>query len=195
MSPNNSQQQVLIPEVATNEMLVETRLMKDTDDSRLKYRREVEEMVVNKHGEISALDLKILEALRIRLGVSLEEAFEIRNDVLSPYREYKKRLTEYRKAFVEAVRRQHLIRNDTRNGLKRLQELLNLNDEDVASLEAQILEKRKGSEGNNVLVLAGIISLILLAGISSWITVSLLSPVRQPALQNPVGSQQTGVRS
>jgi hypothetical protein len=192
MSNNASQQQVLIPQVTVSDVLIESTVIKDTDDSKVKYRREIEQMVKAKQGEISALDLKILEALRIRLGLSLEEAFEIRNEVLNPYRDYKKRLTEYRKAFVEAIRREPSIKNDTRNGLKRLQELLNLENDDVIALEAQIIEKRKGSEGNNVLVFAGILSLILLAGISSWVAVSLLN--RQQPLQNPLGSEQTSIR-
>jgi hypothetical protein len=192
MSKNASQQQLLIPQVTANDVLVESSVIKDTEDSRVKYRREIEQMVKAKQGEISALDLKILEALRIRLGLSLEEAFEIRNEVLNPYRDYKKRLTEYRKAFVEAIRREPSIKNDTRNGLKRLQELLNLKNDDVIALEAQIIEKRKGSEGNNVLVFAGILSLIFLAGISSWVAVSLLN--QQQPLENPLGSEQTSIR-
>ena len=194
MSPNYSQQPVLLPEDNANEMLVETQVIKDTEDPKLRYRREVEEIFRAKHGEVSALDLKILEALRIRLGVSIEEAFNVKTEVLTPYREYNKRLAEYRKAFVEATRREHSIRSDTRNSLKRLQEILNLTDEDVTSLEAKILEKRKGTGGNNVVVVVSLLSLILLAGISSWIMVSLLSPARQQTFQNTAGSKQTGVQ-
>lgn len=194
MNQNSSQQQVLTPQVSAKNMIIESQGIKDTEDPKTRYRKEVEEIISAKQGEISALDLKILEALRIRIGLSLEEAFDIRYEALSPYQEYKKRLTEYRKAFVEAIRRESLIRSDTRNGLKRLQELLNLQDEDIATLESQLLQKRKGSEGNKILILAGVISLILLAGISSWIAVSLLSPARQQIFQNPVGSQQRSVR-
>lgn len=194
MNQNSSQQQVLTPQVGAKNMVIESQVIKDTEDPKTRYRKELEEIISAKQGEISALDLKILEALRIRIGLSLEEAFDIRHEVLSPYQEYKKRLTEYRKAFVEAIRRESLIRSDTRNGLKRLQELLNLQDEDIATLESQLLQKRKGSEGNKILILAGVISLILLAGISSWIAVSLLSPARQQIFQNPVGSQQRSVR-
>ena len=194
MSHTPSPQQLLLSQDCPNEMLVESLVIKETDNPKLRYRRELEEIVQTKHGEISALDIKILETLRIRLGLSPAEAFDIKNEVLSPYRDYNKRLQEYRRTFFEASRREHLLlRSETRNGLKRLQELLNLKDEDVKAIEAQIIQKRKGSDGNNVLVVVSIVAAILLAGVSSWVIVSFLSPVRQEQTsQNPANSQEMG---
>lgn len=193
MSINHSTQQAIVSENCAKEVFVESLVIKDTEDCILKYRREVEELARIKQGEISALDLKILDVLRIRLELPVEEAFNIRNDVLSPYRDYRKRLNDYRRAFVEAIRREHLLKSETRNSLKRLQELLNLRDEDVTSLENQILQKRKDTDGNNVLAILSLVGMILLAGIGSWVIVSFLNPVRQqPTSQNPINSQKIG---
>lgn len=194
MSINQSIQQAIVSEDCAKEVLVESLVIKDTEDPKLKYRREVEEVVQVKQGEISSLDLKILDVLRARLGISMEEAFNIRNEVLSPYQDYKKRLNEYRRAFVEAVRRKPLLKNETRNGLKRLQELLNLKDEDVKSLEEQILQKRKDTDGNNILAIVNLIGMILLAGVSSWVIVSFFNSIRQePTSQNSANSQKIGI--
>lgn len=193
MSINQSTQQAIVSENCPKEVLVESLVVKETEDSRLKYRWEVEELARTKKGEISALDSKILDVLRVRLGLSIEEAFNIRNEVLNPYRDYNKRLHEYRRAFVEAIRHQPTLKSETRNGLKRLQGLLNLKDEDITSLENQILQKRKDTEGNNVLAILNLVGMVLLAGISSWVLVSVLNPVRQePTSQNAANSQKIG---
>jgi hypothetical protein len=190
MNSNPSLEQVLSLSDYEPEMLVENRVIKETDDPKLKYRKEIEDIASANNGEISALDLKILEVLRVRLGLLPEEAFGIKTEVLSPYREHNKRLQEYRRVFVEAIRREPLLKSETRNGLKRLQELLNLNDEDVKPLEAQIIQKRKGTEKNSVWVLAGIVCMMLLVGIGSWATVSFFhSTLQEPTSQKPDASQ------
>lgn len=190
MSNNHYQEQVLLLENRANEVLVESSVIKETDDLKLKYKREVEDIVRANNGELSALDLKILEALRVSLRLLTEEAFTIRNEVLQPYREYKKNLQDYRRTFVEAIRRDPLLKSETRKGLKRLQEILNLNDEDVKLIEAQVTQKRKGSDGNRILVIAALVGTMLLAGIGSWAIVSLLSPLRQePTSHNSSVSQ------
>jgi transcriptional regulator of heat shock response len=190
MSNNHYQEQVLLLENRANEVLVESSVIKEPDDLKLKYKREVEDIVRANNGELSALDLKILEALRVSLRLLTEEAFTIRNEVLQPYREYKKNLQDYRRTFVEAIRRDPLLKSETRKGLKRLQEILNLNDEDVKLIEAQVTQKRKGSDGNRILVIAALVGTMLLAGIGSWAIVSLLSPLRQePTSHNSSVSQ------
>ncbi len=197
MSHNQSLEQVLNLDDCANEVLVEHQVIKDTSDPRLKYRREVEAIIHADHGEISALNLKILDTLRLRLGISQEEAFTIRAELLAPYREYRKNLQEYRRAFVEAVRREHLLKredllkkSETRSGLQRLQELLNLRDEDVITLETQVLQKRRSTDGNSLAIAVNIVGLILLTGIASWIIVSLINPVRQ---QQTSGNQAVSV--
>jgi transcriptional regulator of heat shock response len=190
MSNNHYQEQVLLLENRANEVLVESSVIKEPDDLKLKYKREVEDIVRANNGELSALDLKNLEALRVSLRLLTEEAFTIRNEVLQPYREYKKNLQDYRRTFVEAIRRDPLLKSETRKGLKRLQEILNLNDEDVKLIEAQVTQKRKGSDGNRILVIAALVGTMLLAGIGSWAIVSLLSPLRQePTSHNSSVSQ------
>ena len=190
MNSNHSLEQLLNFPDYEPEVFVENRVLKESENAKFKYRKELEDIARANNGEISALDQKILEVLRVKLGLLPEEAFAIKTEILSPYREYNKRLQEYRRAFVEAIRREPSLKSETRNGLKRLQELLNLKDEDVKPLEAQIIQKRKGNEENSIWVVAGIVSMMLLVGIGSWATVSFFHSVQQePTSQNPEASQ------
>lgn len=179
MNDNRSQKQVLIREDCVDRTLTEGQMLERKEEVKEKYRQELEEMVDTNQGELSALDLKILEMLRVNIGLSPEEAFTIKNEVLTPYREYNKKLQEYRQSFIAAIRQEPVIRRETRNGLKRLQELLGLREEDAIAIETRILQKRKGAEGNSILVLVSLVSMILIAGIGSWVAVSLLNPVWQ----------------
>ncbi|HEY9874790.1 MAG TPA: hypothetical protein V6D12_15235 [Candidatus Obscuribacterales bacterium] len=160
-------------------------------NSKLKYREEIEEFARERQGELSSLDRQILEALRVGLGLLPEEAAAIQQEVLQPYQERKKKLQQYKQALVQAFRREYPLGEDTRNGLQRLQEVLGLEEEDTANIEAKIVQKRNDSVWTANLALAIIaISLAILAGICSWAAVSLLFKERynQPSPQPSVSS-------
>lgn len=177
---------VLTLDSPVSEVLVEERVLKEIDNAKLIYRQEFEDIARAKQGQISALETKILDALRIRLGLTLEEAFAIKEEVVKPYRDYQQKLHEYKRAFVEAIRHEYVINSKTRQDLKRLQELFGLKEEDVLSLEAQVMQKRKSGSGNKLVLIVTVMSLVLVAGIGSWIMVSLMKPVgQQQNSQNP----------
>lgn len=184
MSNNHSQKQVLVREDWTDHTLSEARMLERKEELKENYRQEMEEMVRANQGDLSALDIKILETLRVNIGLSPEEGFAIKNEIISPYREYDKKLQEYRQSFIAAIRQEPVIRRETRNGLKRLQELLGIREEDAIAVETRILQKRKGIEGNSILVIASLIGTMLIAGVGSWVAVSLLNPVWQEQTSN-----------
>ena len=113
-------------------------------DPKLKYRKELERF--SRRGEISAIGRKVLEQLRVKLKLSSEEAIEIENEVLHPYREYQKRLQEYEEALVEEVERKFPLNSDTQDELQRLQQILGLTKEDVATIETRIFLEKKGAK-------------------------------------------------
>src|SRR5919199_163929 len=105
-------------------------------DPKLKYRKEVERYVHG--GKISPVGRRILNARRDSLGLLPEEAATIEAEVLTPYREYKKKLHEYEQALVEAIQHEYPLSDYTRGELRDLQQVLSLRDEDIAPIEMRI---------------------------------------------------------
>ncbi len=105
-------------------------------DPKLKYRKEVERYVHG--GKISPVGRRILNARRDSLGLLAEEAATIEAEVLTPYREYKKKLHEYEQALVEAIQHEYPLSDYTRGELRDLQQVLSLRDEDIAPIEMRI---------------------------------------------------------
>ncbi|WP_086762804.1 caspase family protein [Nostoc sp. 106C] len=126
-----------------------------TEDPKLRYRKEVEHFA--SRGEISAVGRYTLDALRDGLGLLLEDAAAIEDEVLTPYQAYRKKLQRYEQALVEAIGREHSLSSDTQNELKRLQRVLKLRDEDIAQIEAQVTSQNKAihSSGEPAKVIQG----------------------------------------
>lgn len=106
------------------------------DDPKLKYRKEAEHY--NNRGEISPVGRIILDTRRVQLGLSLEEAKAIEEDVLRPFRQRLENLQRYGEAFVAAIKDEYPLKQETRNELNYLQGLLGLRDKDVAAIEQEV---------------------------------------------------------
>ncbi|MDJ0617367.1 MAG: caspase family protein [Calothrix sp. MO_192.B10] len=113
------------------------------DDPKFIYRKEVEYWAKMGEGEISSTGYITLEELRERWSLTLEEANQIQLEVLEPYEINQKKLQRYKEAYCKAVEHEFPLNNKTRNGLKRLQEVLGLRDEDIALIEASISKYKK----------------------------------------------------
>jgi Caspase domain len=111
-----------------------------TEDARLRYRKEVEHFA--SRGAISAVGRNTLDALRDGLGLLLEDAIAIEDEVLKPYQVYQNKLQRYEQALGEAIQHEHSLSNETRNEFKRLQQVLKLRDEDIAQIEAHIISQK-----------------------------------------------------
>jgi phosphate transport system substrate-binding protein len=66
-----------------------------------------------------------------------EDVNAIKARVIQPYRGYKENLQRYEQAFVSAIQREYQLTEDTRNSLKRLQQVLQLRNEDIEQIEAR----------------------------------------------------------
>jgi type II secretory pathway pseudopilin PulG len=110
-------------------------------DPKLTYRKEVERCATR--GEIYSIDRRILNELRDSLGLTPENAAEIEDEVLKPFREYQKKLQRYEEAFAEAVQQEYPISDDIRVRWQRYQEILGLRDEDVAPIHARCVPPKE----------------------------------------------------
>ncbi|MGE5656038.1 MAG: protein kinase domain-containing protein [Actinomycetota bacterium] len=104
------------------------------------YREEVERRASHR-GEITVVGRKILDELRISLELLPEEAETIEDEVLNPYRKYKEKAKQYEQALIESMQQEFPFAKDTRDELKRLQQVLVLTDEDIELIESRVLPK------------------------------------------------------
>ncbi|KAM3098636.1 caspase, EACC1-associated type [Phormidesmis sp. 146-12] len=112
-------------------------------DPKLKYRKQVEEIAREEDGEISRINRSYLDALQISLGLSALEGGVVEAEVLAPYDQHQENLQRYEQVLTEAGEQHYPIRESDRNGLKRLQQVLKLRDEDVSPIEEQVLAPKQ----------------------------------------------------
>jgi len=109
-------------------------------DPKLKYRKEVETLVYEDNGEISPLSRSILNVLRANLDLLLEETSVIEHEVLKPYREKQNKLQKYREVLFVIISYEYPLSKLNRNRLNRLQQSLQLRDEDIAPILEEFRE-------------------------------------------------------
>jgi hypothetical protein len=106
------------------------------DNPEIKYRRVVESCASK--GRFSKPAKRLLISLRKECGLSEEIAIAIESEVLQPFREYQRKLEEYRKALIEAVEEETVLSQITITDLKKYQKHLGLRDEDTQAIEASL---------------------------------------------------------
>jgi formylglycine-generating enzyme required for sulfatase activity len=112
------------------------------DDSKLKYRKEVEKWVEPPLGKISSVARRLLKLKQIELGISADDAESIESEALQPYREFANKLIEYEEALVEALESGYPF-SSLKEVLKAYQKGLELRDEDIVEIEQRILKAVK----------------------------------------------------
>jgi formylglycine-generating enzyme required for sulfatase activity len=116
------------------------------DDSKLKYRKEVEKWVEPPLGRISSVARRLLKLKQIELGISPDDAESIEAEVLQPYTELAHKLGEYEKALIEAVESGYPFSPVVEAALKAYyEEGLKLKYEHIAEIEQRILKAVKSS--------------------------------------------------
>jgi hypothetical protein len=70
-----------------------------------------------------------------------EEAEAIEDEVLNPYRKYREKGERYEQSLQEAMQQEYPFSLETRDELKRLQQVLGLTDEDAATIEELVIPK------------------------------------------------------
>jgi GUN4-like len=117
-------------------------------EPQLEYRKEVEQCVID--GEISELGRFILDLRQTELGLTSEEAKEIENEVLKPFREFQESLQKYEKALTAVLQKQPNLSDGNRKLLKRLQQILKLRDEDVEAIHNRLIPQQSITTSNTI---------------------------------------------
>ena len=113
------------------------------DDPKLEFRQEVETRAEQSRGNISPIVLGILEFQREELKLSSEEANTIKEEVLQPYRDYKRKCDKYEQDLRDAINQEYPFNKNTKKDLKEYQQYLGLRDEDIASIEERIIAPKQ----------------------------------------------------
>jgi hypothetical protein len=106
------------------------------------YRKLVEQYAPN--GELNELAFLVLKPKRKILGITDTKAEEIETEFLEPFRRRLANLQSYKQAFAKAVEQKYPLDEHILKTLKYYQQdILDLRDEDVASIELEITSVKK----------------------------------------------------
>ncbi|MEG4984305.1 protein kinase [Microcoleus sp. BR0-C5] len=126
------------------EALADLRKIGDRSRARIPkltiYREEVDRRSSSR-GDITVVGRRILDELRVSLELLPEEAEAIEDEVLNPYRKYRQKGERYEQSLQEAMQQEYPFSVETRDELKRLQQVLGLTDEDAAKIEELVIPK------------------------------------------------------
>ncbi|MBD1999088.1 GUN4 domain-containing protein [Leptolyngbya sp. FACHB-541] len=104
------------------------------DDPKLIYRKELDERAKLKRGKLSPIDHRAFDYRRRELGLSVQEAEQITNEVLQPYQEFWEKLNEFEQAVKETLDYDPVMSPASLDDLRYLQRVLKLRDEDIAPI-------------------------------------------------------------
>ena len=111
------------------------------DDPELDFRKLVEKYATE--GKITVAGNHILRIKRQQLGITEEKSDEIVNEVLAPYRKRLENRELYKEAFREAIEHTYPLTERLLNELQDLQDVLGLEDRDIAKDKQQILAEKE----------------------------------------------------
>jgi hypothetical protein len=138
-APNMTPKLITLKEMGFDIVLAKAKVT----DPQLRYRRQVERY--SSRGSISSIGRTILDQLQTQLGLSPEITKEIEAEVLLPYQKRLENLQRYGRVFSEAIGHEYPLSNHARSELEDLREVLGLRQEDINSVEqdlvAQIVQK------------------------------------------------------
>jgi len=111
------------------------------DDPVLKYRKQFEQIAIEDEGEVSSINRYYLDELRDHLGLLVDQTEIIEFEILEPYCQRQQKVQKYQQALSQI--REYPISDRHRYGLKRLQNILDLRDEDIEAIEQRVLAGKK----------------------------------------------------
>ena len=116
-------------------------------DPHERYKKEVARC--GKRGELTIVSRSILDTWRFKLGLSIDVAKALEDEVLEPYRrDFQQKLQRYEQTVTEVLQRDGLINEHTRQELQQLQQVLELRNEDTVPIEARITAHFKTHKQN-----------------------------------------------
>ncbi|NJL11217.1 MAG: formylglycine-generating enzyme family protein [Calothrix sp. SM1_7_51] len=136
-----SANQALEALIETPASLVETQAI--FRGAKQEFYQEAESRAEQGKGQLSVFALRILESRRIELGLSSNEASEILQQILRPYREYERKLIEYEQAFIEAVNHAYPFNQVTQKDLQDYRLSLGLHSKDIIEIENRVLQSKQ----------------------------------------------------
>ena len=116
------------------------------DDPELDFRKLVERYATE--GQITIAGNYILRVKRQELGITEAKSDEIVNEVLAPYRKRLENIELYKKVFTEAVEQNYPLTERLLNELKDLEDVLGLEDKDIAQIQKKILAEKEAEYKN-----------------------------------------------
>jgi hypothetical protein len=116
-------------------------------DPSQKYQKEVARC--GKRGELTIVSRSILDTWRVKLGLSIDEAKALEEEVLEPYRqEFQQKLQQYQQVVLNILQAGNAIDDGTRQELQNLQQVLELRNEDTIPIEARVAAYLKTRKQN-----------------------------------------------
>ncbi len=125
-------------EVAPIEIRITTQIEKRREKLQ-EYEQALIEATGKKKHPLSDSKRRELEQLQQNLNLSSEDIAPIEGRIKNGIKEYQQHLQQYQHAWVEAIRYEYPLSEETANELKRFQKVLSLRDEDVTPLKEGII--------------------------------------------------------
>jgi hypothetical protein len=116
-------------------------------DPHERYKKEVARC--GKRGGLTIVSRSILDTWRLKLGLSIDAATALEDEVLAPYRrEFQQKLQQYEQTVTDVLQRDGTIHDHTRRELQQLQQVLELRNEDTVPIEAKVTVRLKNYKQN-----------------------------------------------
>ncbi|MEL6263936.1 MAG: formylglycine-generating enzyme family protein [Cyanobacteria bacterium J06626_6] len=128
---------VMKPAIFNGEQGYDILIARARVDNAQRYRKRVQKKL--RRGRLSAAGKQDLLYWRGQLGLTLEQAEAIEEEILKPYREKQKHLAIYAEALEEEKADGNLFDAEVIQDFEDLQKLFNLRDEDVRPVEKKII--------------------------------------------------------
>ena len=119
-------------------------------DPKLRYRKTASRY--SNAGKIRPVGRAVLNNLSQQLGLTVEEANDIENELLRPYQERLVNLHQYQEALIAEIEYEHPLGESARNGLNDFQQMLGLRDEDINPIETEVLIEYSAKNQNTVVL-------------------------------------------
>ncbi|MBD2175755.1 SUMF1/EgtB/PvdO family nonheme iron enzyme [Pseudanabaena sp. FACHB-1998] len=113
------------------------------DDPKLKFRKEVENVVRDSNGKISTFAKRGLGIHSQDLGLSQLESESIINEVIRPYEEYDKKLTQYEQDLLSEVSQGFPFSKYVESQLEYYEKRLGLRDADLQEIKSRIIGNKQ----------------------------------------------------
>jgi formylglycine-generating enzyme required for sulfatase activity len=118
-------------------------LAKAIRDDKLKFRKEVEKVVLRNNGRVSAIARNLLARKWQELKIDPREAEAIISEVLRPYLEYSKKIEEYKQTLLEAIAEEFPFSKAMQEDLREYELHLGLREKDILEIIAKIIKPKE----------------------------------------------------